>query len=148
MRVVPPFFVTICWVSSVQKAHFNSYISLPEVGEKAVCYTSSPCGEALKIAIHTEQAHFVPIRISIKWQGSRSFSGSCVPCPERLCLYLKLFSLTSISLLADKQHRAMRHHQSSHLCLGFMAASALQPKCFENSRELEMVPMTLNLDGL
>lgn len=29
-----------------------------------------------------------------------------------------------------------------------MGASALQLKCFENSCELEMVPMTLNLDGL
>lgn len=41
-----------------------------------------------------------------------------------------------------------KHHQSSHLCLGFMGESALQPKCSENSWELEMVPITRNLDGL
>lgn len=29
-----------------------------------------------------------------------------------------------------------------------MGASVLHPKCFENSRELEMLPMTRNLDGL
>lgn len=51
-------------------------------------------------------------------------------------------------VLGVQRCASARHHQSSHLCLGFMGASALHPKCFENSGELEMLPMTLNLDGL
>lgn len=70
-------------------------------------------------------------------------SDSRLFCLEWLAQYLERFSPLSISL-----HEEMRHHHKSHLCLGFMGAFALQPKCFENSRELDMVPMTRNLDGL
>lgn len=46
-------------------------------------------------------------------------------------------------------HRSVKWcHQSSHLRLGFIGESSLQPKCLENSWELETVPMTRKRDGL
>ncbi|TNN62528.1 hypothetical protein EYF80_027231 [Liparis tanakae] len=110
----------------------ESNVELQKSGRAA--NTNNPRGEALQIAIlHTEKGTFCPgssgeaVGVSVV----RAFapSGHFVEC-------------VSISL------PVVRHHQSSHLCLGFMGASALQPKCLENSCELEMVPMTRNRDGL
>lgn len=47
-----------------------------------------------------------------------------------------------------ERERGTRRYHRSHLFFGFMGAPALQPKCFEKSRELDTVPMTRNLDGL
>lgn len=76
---------------------------------------------------HTNQAYSI---LSWYWWSKASRAGSGILlCP--FCFFI-----------------AQQPHQSSHLCSGFMGAFALQPKCLENSRELEMEPMTLNFDGL
>lgn len=111
---------------------------------------NSPCGEAVKNAIlHAEQAHSVLMRtlISSKWQVGSSVV-LVFSIQRDFSRHLKSFSTTSISVFDEKHWTIWHHYQSSHLCLGFIGASALQPKCWENSWELEMVPMTLNLDGL
>lgn len=97
---------------------------------------------------HLKQAQVDQIKnlTSVEWDGVKGFSGSCISVRRDFVSVVEVSLCPFYCLLKDSARR--QGHQSSHLFLGFIGASALQPKCFENSRELEMVPMTLNLDGL
>lgn len=128
-------------VLQCSKITFIATLNLRVCG-KLVAKSTVLVNKTVKLTIiHREQAH----------SASGKAAGVSVvltfPSEETLSVSQAYFS--NIHFTACwKTAWKMRHHQRSHLCLGFMGASALQPKCFENACELEMVPMTLNLDGL
>lgn len=82
------------------------------------------------------------------WQGSRSCQRFMSSFPARGASGQDPGRFFSRPPPSTNGAEGTRHHHRSHLFFGFMGAPALQPKCLEKSRELDMVPMTRNLDGL